>query len=109
MHARSFAASSNYCVVVSVSRAVQLNVYKPLIIRNMLHSTRLLADACASRSPTIALWASRPMRNVSQLLHDSLMLVTALTRALDTTVRSCGFVVNFAVCCVACSRVTCIL
>ena len=26
----------------------ELNVFKPMMIRNLLHSTRLLADACVS-------------------------------------------------------------
>ena len=53
-------------------------MFKPVIIYNVLQSIRLLADA-ASASPTTASSASRPNRErIAELLHHSLMLVTAL-------------------------------
>ncbi len=56
----------------------ELNVFKPLIIHNFLHSVRLLADSCQSFTEFCA---SGIEVNLPQLDHDvknSLMLVTAL-------------------------------
>ena len=56
----------------------ELNVYKPVIADAVLQSVRLLSDACDSfRAHCIAgLEANRP--RIEELLHRSLMLVTAL-------------------------------
>ena len=56
----------------------ELNVYKPLIIHNVLRSSRLLSDACDSfREHCVAgIEANEP--RIQELLHKSLMLVTAL-------------------------------
>ncbi len=57
----------------------ELNVFKPLIAYNFLHSTRLLADAMQSfeRHALRGLEADR--RRIRESLERSLMLVTALT------------------------------
>ncbi len=57
----------------------ELNVFKPVIIRNFLHSTRILADSCRDfrRFAVEGLEADR--ERISDLLGRSLMLVTALT------------------------------
>jgi fumarate hydratase class II len=57
---------------------LELNVYKPLIARNFLHSTRLLTDAIDSftRHCAVGIQANRP--RIRALLEQSLMLVTAL-------------------------------
>jgi fumarate hydratase class II len=56
----------------------ELNVYKPVIIHNVLQSVRLLADACDSfREHCVA--GLEPNRDaIEQHLRNSLMLVTAL-------------------------------
>jgi fumarate hydratase class II len=56
----------------------ELNVFKPLIIHNFLHSVRLLADGAVSFNDNCAvgLTANRP--RIDDLLRRSLMLVTAL-------------------------------
>ena len=56
----------------------ELNVYKPVIIFNVLNSIRLLSDACESLTDhcVIGIEANRP--NIKKHLDDSLMLVTAL-------------------------------
>ena len=56
----------------------ELNVYKPLIIHNVLRSSRLLADACDSfREHCVAgIQANEP--RIQEHLQSSLMLVTAL-------------------------------
>ena len=57
----------------------ELNVFKPVIVRNFLHSTRILADVCETFR-TYAVEGIRPNRErISELVQRSLMLVTALT------------------------------
>lgn len=56
----------------------ELNVFKPMIIRNMLHSARLLGDACNSFNVNCVAGIKANEDNISKLLNESLMLVTAL-------------------------------
>ncbi|MFO0744181.1 MAG: class II fumarate hydratase [Myxococcota bacterium] len=56
----------------------ELNVYKPVIIHNVLESTRLLSDACDSFRTHCAVGIEPNVERIERLLHDSLMLVTAL-------------------------------
>jgi fumarate hydratase class II len=57
----------------------ELNVFKPLIIHNVLHSVRLLADACESFEEHCARGIEPDRERIRQHLERSLMLVTALT------------------------------
>jgi fumarate hydratase class II len=57
----------------------ELNVFKPLIIHNVLHSIRLLADACESFEEHCARGIEPDRERIRQHLERSLMLVTALT------------------------------
>ena len=56
----------------------ELNVFKPMIVRNVLQSTRLLGDACSSFSKNCVQGIKVDRDRVDKLLNDSLMLVTAL-------------------------------
>ena len=56
----------------------ELNVYKPLIIFNMLNSIRLLTDACHSFCDRCVVGIEANHARIEQLLNQSLMLVTAL-------------------------------
>jgi fumarate hydratase class II len=56
----------------------QLNVYKPVIIHNVLQSVRLLADACRSFDEHCAAGIEPNAVRIQQNLEGSLMLVTAL-------------------------------
>jgi fumarate hydratase class II len=56
----------------------ELNVYKPLIIHNVLSSVRLLADACASFDTHCAQGIEPDGERIRDLVERSLMLVTAL-------------------------------
>lgn len=56
----------------------ELNVFKPMIVRNVLQSTRLLGDACSSFSKNCVKGIKVDRARVDRLLNDSLMLVTAL-------------------------------
>jgi len=56
----------------------QLNVYKPLIIHNVLQSLRLLGDACTNFEKYCAAGIEPNHDRIHDNLHKSLMLVTAL-------------------------------
>ena len=57
----------------------ELNVMKPLIIHNFLQSIRLLADSMTSFNDHCATGITANIERIDELLHNSLMLVTALT------------------------------
>jgi fumarate hydratase class II len=56
----------------------QLNVYKPVMIHNVLESAELLADACDSMRIHCAEGIEPNLARIRHHLDDSLMLVTAL-------------------------------
>jgi len=56
----------------------ELNVYRPLLIRNFLHSAMLLAHACENFNDHCAVGIKPNRARIEQLMRDSLMLVTAL-------------------------------
>jgi fumarate hydratase class II len=56
----------------------ELNVFKPLLAHNLLHSIRLLADGCASFDEHCARGIEPNLPRIERNLRESLMLVTAL-------------------------------
>ncbi|MBI3314755.1 MAG: class II fumarate hydratase [Candidatus Omnitrophica bacterium] len=56
----------------------ELNVYKPVAIFNVLHSMRLLGDACASFTDRCIVGIEPNLAHIRKNLDQSLMLVTAL-------------------------------
>src|SRR6516162_4001096 len=60
------------------SGTFELNVYRPLIIHNVLQSIRLLADAMASFDEHCARGIEPNRERIAELVERSLMLVTAL-------------------------------
>jgi len=56
----------------------ELNVYKPMMIHNLLHSIRILSDTCISFSEKCIVGLEANREKISQHLENSLMLVTAL-------------------------------
>jgi fumarate hydratase class II len=56
----------------------ELNVFRPLVIRNFLHSAQLLARACENFNEHCASGIKPNRARIEQLMRDSLMLVTAL-------------------------------
>ena len=58
----------------------ELNVYKPVMIHNVLESIRLLADACDSFRSNCVEGLELDAARVDELMKKSLMLVTALNR-----------------------------
>ncbi|MDD5361946.1 MAG: class II fumarate hydratase [Ignavibacteria bacterium] len=56
----------------------ELNVFKPLMITNLLHSARLLGDACESFNVHCAVGIEPDYTVIARHVENSLMLVTAL-------------------------------
>ena len=56
----------------------ELNVFKPLMAKNLIESANLLADACTSFNEHCAKGIEPNYDNIKKLLNNSLMLVTAL-------------------------------
>lgn len=56
----------------------ELNVFKPVIIRNVIHSTRLLGDAARSFTKNCVVGIQANEKKIQDLMKNSLMLVTAL-------------------------------
>jgi len=57
----------------------ELNVFKPVMIRNLLHSIRLLADSCRSFREFCIEGLEPDRERIDELVRSSLMLVTALS------------------------------
>jgi fumarate hydratase, class II len=57
----------------------ELNVFKPVMIHNLLHSVRLLSDACGVFTEHLVVEMKPNYDRIKKLLGRSLMLVTALT------------------------------
>jgi len=56
----------------------ELNVFKPLMIYNFLHSARLIGDGCVSFNDKCAIGLEPIEANIKKHVDNSLMLVTAL-------------------------------
>jgi len=56
----------------------ELNVFKPVIIHNFLHSVRLLSDACHSFTDHCVVGIEANLETIAGYVRNSLMLVTAL-------------------------------
>jgi fumarate hydratase class II len=56
----------------------ELNVFKPVIIYNVLNSIRLISDACESFTDNCVVGIEANEGNIKKHLENSLMLVTAL-------------------------------
>jgi fumarate hydratase class II len=69
VHAMAFAGSQGN---------FQLNVFKPLILHNVLVSIDLLADGCPSFSQRCAAGIEPNRKRIDEHLQSTLMLVTAL-------------------------------
>ncbi|PRP79887.1 hypothetical protein PROFUN_12376 [Planoprotostelium fungivorum] len=56
----------------------ELNVFKPVIISNVLQSIRLLGDGAASFTKNCVVGIEANEKKITQIMNESLMLVTAL-------------------------------
>lgn len=69
-------------VAVSMAGAsgyLEMNVYKPLMIHNLMGSVNLLTDSCTNFSKFLVIGTEPNLRNIQAHVDRSLMLVTALT------------------------------
>ncbi|HEY7282453.1 MAG TPA: class II fumarate hydratase [Actinomycetota bacterium] len=57
----------------------ELNVFKPVMVRNFLHSTNILADACRTFREFCVVSIEPNRERIAELVGNSLMLVTALS------------------------------
>lgn len=70
---------NNVAVTVGGSNGhFELNVFRPMIIRNILHSMELIADASRSFAKNCVDGIEPNRERITELLNNSLMLVTAL-------------------------------
>ena len=68
-------------VAISIGGATghfELNVFKPVMIYNFLHSARLIGDGCNSFNEKCAKGIEPILDNIKNHVDNSLMLVTAL-------------------------------
>ncbi len=68
-------------VAISIGGAnghFELNVFKPVMIYNFLHSARLIGDVCVSFNDKCAVGIEPLFENIEKQLNNSLMLVTIL-------------------------------
>jgi fumarate hydratase class II len=65
----SFAGAGGY---------LEINVYKPLMIFNIIQSLHLLADSCNNFTDFLITGTQPNRQAIDRYLHESLMLVTAL-------------------------------
>ena len=68
-------------VAISVGGAnghFELNVFKPMMAYNFLHSARLIGDVCVSFNDNCAVGIEPIRENIQKHVNNSLMLVTAL-------------------------------
>jgi fumarate hydratase class II len=56
----------------------ELNVFKPMMIYNFLHSARLIGEGCVSFNDKCAVGLAPIEENIKKHVDNSLMLVTAL-------------------------------
>ncbi|XP_067844827.1 fumarate hydratase, mitochondrial [Heptranchias perlo] len=56
----------------------ELNVFKPMIIKNVLNSAQLIGDSCVSFTDNCAAGIQANTERINKLMNESLMLVTAL-------------------------------
>jgi fumarate hydratase class II len=56
----------------------ELNVFKPVIIYNFLHSAKLIGEGCVSFNDKCAVGIEPVEANIKKHVNNSLMLVTAL-------------------------------
>ena len=64
--------------IAGCSGHLQLNVFKPVIIFNILNSIRLISDACESFTDNCIVGIQANENRIREHLNNSLMLVTAL-------------------------------
>jgi len=72
---------------------LELNVYKPVIIYNILQSINLLSDSCKNFNKFLVVGIKPNRKKIDYFLNNSLMLVTALNEILgyDTAAKAAKY------------------
>jgi len=58
---------------------LEMNVYKPLIISNVIHSITIMTDSCTNFRKFLVEGTKPNLKKINQYVQESLMLVTALS------------------------------
>jgi fumarate hydratase class II len=58
---------------------LEMNVYKPVIIHNIMHAIRIMSDGCANFSRFLVAGMQPNQKQINAFVERSLMLVTALS------------------------------
>ncbi|XP_075976657.1 putative fumarate hydratase, mitochondrial isoform X1 [Anticarsia gemmatalis] len=66
------------CTIGGSNGHFELNVFKPMMVANVLRSIRLLGDACQAFNKNCATGIKANEAQISKIMRESLMLVTAL-------------------------------
>ena len=61
---------------------LEMNVYKPIMIFNVIQSIRILSDSCNNFTDFLVVGIKPNRKQIENFLHQSLMLVTALSPAI---------------------------
>merc|ERR1719229_2057283 len=70
---------NNVCTTVAGSNGhFELNVFKPVIVSNVLQSIRLISDGCNSLTRNCIVGIQPNQKRINQLLYESLMLAKEL-------------------------------
>merc|ERR1719175_193418 len=56
----------------------ELNVFKPMMVANVLRSIRLIGDSCVAFTDNCVVGIEANTERINKLMNESLMLVTAL-------------------------------
>jgi fumarate hydratase class II len=59
------------CTIGGMNGQFELNVYKPLVIRNLLHSTRLLADGMRSFEKNLVVGLQANEDKIASIMKES--------------------------------------
>ncbi|KAG7129007.1 Fumarate hydratase like protein [Verticillium longisporum] len=65
-------------IIGGMNGQFELNVYKPLVIRNLLHSVRILSDGMRSFEKNLVVGLAANEQKIASIMQESLMLVTCL-------------------------------
>ncbi|XP_049875366.1 fumarate hydratase, mitochondrial-like isoform X2 [Pectinophora gossypiella] len=66
------------CTVGGSNGHFELNVFKPMIVSNVLRSIRLIGDGCQAFNKNCAVGIKANEERITKIMQESLMLVTAL-------------------------------
>jgi fumarate hydratase class II len=61
----------------------ELNVFKPMIVANVLRSIRLVGDSCAAFTDNCVVGIQANRHTIHRLLHESLMVTDVFIRVAD--------------------------